>query len=182
MTSLEDRISALEKRTRLLEDQLAIYQLLAAYGPAVDSLSGDAAAALWVKDGTYEAGTYVFEGREALAGLVDIENHRTWVAQGCAHVVGLPQIAIDGDTAVARGYSRVYLHEGDHWRVHRASANRWELARTPEGWKVTHRVNRLLDGDEAARDLLRDYPARTAPSTTSTAPETNFASSEARKA
>lgn len=155
MTSLEDRLSALEARTRLVEDQLAIYQLLAAYGPAVDSLSGEAAAQLWVEDGRYEAGTYVFEGREALAGLVDIANHRTWVAEGCAHVVGLPLVAIDGDTAVARGYSRVYVHDGDHWRVHRASANRWDLRRTPEGWKVIHRVNRLLDGDEAARELLR---------------------------
>ena len=155
MTSLEDRISALEARTRLLEDQLAITQLLAAYGPAVDSLSGDAAAALWVEDGTYEAGAYAFEGREALAGLVDLENHRAWVEKGCAHALGLPSIAIDGDTAVARGYSRVYLHEAGQWRVIRASANRWELRRTSEGWKVVHRVNRLLDGDEAARELLR---------------------------
>lgn len=155
MTSLEDRLAALEARTRHLEDQLAITQLLAAYGPAVDSLSGDDAAALWVEDGTYEAGEYVFAGRAALAGLVDIANHRAWVAQGCAHVVGLPLVAIDGDTAVARGYSRVYIHEGGQWRIHRASANRWELRRTPEGWKVVHRVNRLLDGDEGARELLR---------------------------
>src|SRR5690606_11458959 len=102
-----------------------------------------------------EAGEYVFEGREALARLVDIENHRTWVAKGCAHALGLPAITIDGDTAVARGYSRVYLHEAGQWRVIRASANRWELRRTPEGWKVVHRVNRLLDGDEAALELLR---------------------------
>jgi hypothetical protein len=44
------------------------------------------------------------------------------------------------------------LREGAVWRV---AANRWELLRTPAGWRVTARTNRLLDGTEEARDLLR---------------------------
>ncbi len=54
MLTVHERIYALELRMRGVEDHLAIYQLLAAYGPAVDSLSGDAAGALWVEEGTYE--------------------------------------------------------------------------------------------------------------------------------
>jgi len=153
LTPLE-RIYALELRMRSVEDQLAIYQLLAAYGPAVDSLSGDAASALWVEEGTYEAGAFAFNGQAEITALVDIEPHRTYIANGCAHVVSLPQVTIDGDHAVARNHSRVYLHDGDHWRVERASANRWELKRTAAGWKVVRRINKLLDGNSEARALL----------------------------
>lgn len=34
------------------------------------------------------------------------------------------------------------------------AANRWELRRTSEGWKVVRRVNRLLDADATAAALL----------------------------
>lgn len=154
MLTVQDRIEALETRMRGLEDQLAIYQLLAAYGPAVDSRSGAAAGALWVEDGTYEAGAFAFNGQAEIAGLVDMEPHRTYVANGCAHVVSLPHVTIDGDDAVALGHSRVYLHDGDHWRVERASANKWELKRTAAGWKVVRRINKLLNGDPEAPALL----------------------------
>lgn len=86
--------------------------------------------------------------------MVDKEPHRTYVANGCAHVVSLPQVTIDGDDAVARNHSRVYLHDGDHWRVERASANRWELKRSTTGWKVVRRINKLLDGNPEAQALL----------------------------
>ena len=36
----------------------------------------------------------------------------------------------------------------------RATANRWELIRTDEGWKCTRRVARLLDSRPEARELL----------------------------
>jgi len=155
MSDLGTRLAALEARVRLLEDQAAIYQLLAAYGPAVDSLAGEAAAALFADDAVYEAGEFHFAGHDAIAGLVDIEPHRTWVGRGCTHVVGLPRVEIDGDTAVAVNHSRVYVKDRDHWRVERLSANRWELARAAAGWKVARRINRVLDGSEAARALLR---------------------------
>lgn len=160
MLTVENRIDALETRLRVLEDQLAIYQLLAAYGPAVDSRSGAATGALWVEDGTYEAGEFVFTGRQEIAGLVDIEPHRTYVANGCAHVVSLPHLTIEGDAAVARGHSRVYVKDGDHWRVERASANRWDLTRTADGWKVLRRINKLLNGDASAHELLAPEAAR----------------------
>jgi hypothetical protein len=41
------------------------------------------------------------------------------------------------------------------FRIHRAGANVWELARTQDGWKVTRRTLRPLDGSEDARALLR---------------------------
>ena len=37
MATIDERFAALERRVALLEDQVAIYQLMAAYGPAADS-------------------------------------------------------------------------------------------------------------------------------------------------
>ena len=39
------------------------------------------------------------------------------------------------------------------WRV---TATRWDLTRDGTTWKVTRRVNRLLDGSDDARELLRE--------------------------
>lgn len=154
MTDLETRLAALEARAQRLEDQLAIYQLLASYGPSVDSRSGDVTASLWAADGAYDFGGDPLVGAEKVGSLVNIEPHIHYVADGCAHVISMPHIVVDGDTAVATGYSRVYRNQGEHWRVERASANRWELIRTAGGWRVQNRVNRLLNGQEEARDLL----------------------------
>ena len=46
MNSLEQRIAALEARLTQVEDQLAFYQAVATYGPAVDSLTNDVAGDL----------------------------------------------------------------------------------------------------------------------------------------
>jgi len=41
------------------------------------------------------------------------------------------------------------------FRIHRVGANRWELKRDKNGWKVTRRTLRPLDGTDDARALLR---------------------------
>jgi hypothetical protein len=41
------------------------------------------------------------------------------------------------------------------FEVFRVSSNRWELRKSDGQWRVQRRTNRLLDGDEAARALLR---------------------------
>jgi hypothetical protein len=42
------------------------------------------------------------------------------------------------------------------FRIHRVGANRWELRRGEDGWKVTRRTLRPLDGSDDARALLRE--------------------------
>jgi hypothetical protein len=156
MEELGERIAGLEARIGALEDQVALYQLVASYGPAVDSGSDEAAAAIWVEDGTYDTIPRPLLGREDISAMVRGEGHQSLIENGCAHVMALPLLQVDGDRAVATGYSRVYLRDGDGFRVWRASSNRWEFARTDEGWRATSRVNRALDGSEDARQILRD--------------------------
>jgi hypothetical protein len=41
------------------------------------------------------------------------------------------------------------------YHIHRVVTNRWELTRTPDGWKIKRRTSRLVDGSEASREILR---------------------------
>ncbi len=143
------------ERLRALEDREAIRDLIARYGPLADS--GDAAgvAALFAPDAVYAVGGMgEAKGRAAIAALIDGPVHRALMAQGCAHVLTSPAIDLHGDLAKARCHSVVFAREGEGWRAVRVSANRWELARSAQGWWVTRRDNRLLDGSEAAQALL----------------------------
>jgi ketosteroid isomerase-like protein len=151
----EHRLRALEERVALLEDQLALYRLVSTYGPAVDTGSGNEAAELWAEDGAYEFDTSRLDGPEGISAMVAGETHQGLIHQGCAHVLALPVLTVDGDEAHATGYSRVYRHVGDGYEVWRVSANHWRFRRTPDGWRVTHRVNRTLDGSPEARAILR---------------------------
>ncbi|MFP7571719.1 nuclear transport factor 2 family protein [Marivita sp. S2033] len=148
------RIAALEARLRTLEDKDEIAQIIARFGPAVDSLSGDATADLWTANGVYDFGSGALEGRTELAALVELATHKTYVEQGCAHVLGAPVISVHGDDATATGYSQVFVHDNGQWKSVRTSANHWILNRTADGWKVVTRKNRVLNGAQDARDLL----------------------------
>lgn len=143
----------LEQRLRALEDRAEIAELIARYGPAVDSADAAAVSALWTADGNYRFDDTELDA-DGIRSLVELPTHRDYLTRGCAHVLSAPRIEVDGDTAVAVTHSVVLLHDHDHWRAARVSANRWELVRTDDGWRVRHRRNRLLDGREAARELL----------------------------
>lgn len=145
----------LEARLQALEDREAIRDLIARYGPLADSGDAQGVAALWAEDGVYAvAGFGEAKSRAAIAALINGDNHRQLMADGCAHVLGPVAIDLEGDTAVARGHSLVLRWTGDDFEVHRVAANRWELARGVGGWQVKRRDNALLQGSEAARALL----------------------------
>jgi hypothetical protein len=144
---LADRLERIERR-------LAVYDLIAAYGPAVDSGSAETTAELWESDGTYDFGDAVLEGRPAVAAMVRSRQHQTLINGGAAHVLGHPKVDVNGDRAVATCYSQVCRFEEGRFVLWRVSANRWELAWDGSGWKVVSRTARLLDGRESARILL----------------------------
>lgn len=154
MTGIEARLEALERQVRESADTIAIYQLIATYGPAVDSMAVPTVRDMWVADGAYDAGGFEpFHGERVALHLYD-ETHQGYLAHGALHVMSLPFIILSGDTAVATNYSRVYEYNGETWDVVRAGSNRWELARTDGGWKVTTRINRLLNGEQEPMELL----------------------------
>jgi ketosteroid isomerase-like protein len=142
-------------RLAALEDREAIRDLIARYGPLADAGDCAGAAALWTPDGVYEVGGYgAYSGRPAIQALLEGESHQALIADGAAHVLSPPVIDLDGDEARARNHSVVFRRAGDAWDAHRASANEWHLKRTPEGWRIARRINRLLDGTAEARALI----------------------------
>ena len=153
----QDRLERLEARVRQLEDRLAIGDLIASYGPLVDAGDAAGAAALWTADGVYDVDTGRYDGAEGLAAMVESPGHQGLIGRGCAHLTSPPHIDLDGDVATAVCHSQLVLRreDGSGFEVLRATAHRWELVRTPEGWRVRRRTARLLDGGDAARELLR---------------------------
>jgi hypothetical protein len=118
-------------------------------------------------------GSKAANGNEAIAAVVKTPEHQAAIAAGLCHFAGLPRVELDGDSAVAISYLQVLTPNGEGkpvelsghglssgYRIHRLGANRWDLKRTEDGWKVTRRAYRMLDGSEGARELLRGALAK----------------------
>jgi hypothetical protein len=149
----EQRLEAMETELGRLRDHVAISQVIASYGPLVDTSDGlenaERLARMWVEDGIYDIGGYGLKsGRKDIAESY-AEVHFDMVPNGIAHIMGLPFIEVHGDTAVALCYSQVMRPEGERFYAWRTSANRWEMVRTAEGWKVDRRINRMIRGRDA---------------------------------
>jgi len=160
----------LESRLRDVEDRLEIYNLIASHPPGADTGGSEHVAACWVEDGVFDRGAGLSspQGRDALAAQVRSPGHQAAITGGLAHFTGLPYVEIDGDRATVISYLQILVpqRQGDPvevpnhgtskgFRVHRMGANKWELVRTPDGWKFKSRTLRMLDGSQEARDILR---------------------------
>ena len=161
--------SDIETRLRAIEDRLEIYNLIASHPPSADTGADHFTRAAYTADGVIDlGGGKGAQGNEAVAALVKTPGHQAAIAGGLAHFCGLPRIEIDGDTATVMSYLQILtphpsaeLHEVPNhgasrgFRIHRVGANRWDLVRTPAGWKIKRRTLRPLDGSEPAREVLR---------------------------
>lgn len=159
--TVEERLAALEERLRLVEDRLAITDLIYRYGPAIDTGSVDDVLALFTADGVYDVDTGLLSGADEIAAMVVGDPHQSLIRRGCSHVMSAPQIRIDGDAASVVSYSQLILRDGDAdaFTVLRSTVNVWRLARTADGWRVTHRTARKVDGSDEVRELLAAHSA-----------------------
>jgi ketosteroid isomerase-like protein len=157
ITALRGLVETLATRLQTLEDQIEIMQLVAQYGPDVDSGSAEAAAALWTEDGVFDVVPYFrLEGRDQIVQMVDASGHQGIINRGCGHILTVPHIAVDGDKASGRSYALNIRWDADADRfwVARVSANTWRWKRGPDGWRITERVNANLDGTVEHRQML----------------------------
>jgi len=144
-----------DDRIRRLEDIEAIRNLIASYGPLADVGDAQGVAALWTEDGSYSVGDFgEAKGWEHIAALILSDTHQQLLTKGCGHILTAPHITLDGDRARAVNHSVVLRNAGHSHEAWRVSANRWELVRTYNGWRVQHRLNRPLNGESTARALL----------------------------
>ena len=158
---LRATVDQLAAQVRLLADQVEIMQLVAQYGPSVDSGKGEATAALWTEDGSFDAVPfYEMRGHEDIAAMVHGPGHQRLITNGCGHVLTVPHIVVDGDEATGRSYALNIRWDGeaDRFWVARVSANTWRWVRTPQGWRIADRVNAALDGTAEHREMLAPPP------------------------
>lgn len=157
-----ERLAQLEHRLRALEDDAEVTRLILSYGPLVDSGDADAVASIWEPDGVYDVDELVMTGREQISTMVTSSAHQQLITKGCAHVMGAPRVSVNGDHANAICYS-LMITTGDHgFVVRRATANHWRLRRSSDGWLVTARTSRVLDGRQESPALLASGMAPTA--------------------
>ncbi len=160
---------SLDTRLRQIEDRLEIYNLIASHPPSADTGADYYTSAVYTDDGVFDRGEGLAGavGNQAIAAITQSPGHQRAIQGGLAHFAGLPHIMLDGDAAHVTSYLHI-LHPdtlGDDrelpnhgksrgFRIHRVVANRWTLARTPEGWKIKSRKLRPLDGTAPAREIL----------------------------
>ena len=161
--------ASLDARLRDIEDRLEIYNLIASHPPSADTGADYYTRVVYTEDGSFDRGEGLDSavGNEAIAAMTQTPGHQRAIQGGLAHFAGLPHVEIDGDTAWVTSYL-LLLHpdalgevrelpnhgHSTGFRIHRVAANRWTLARTPDGWKIESRRLRPLDGSQPAREIL----------------------------
>jgi hypothetical protein len=155
MSGTEARLAALERRLEAAEDELAIIRLVASYGPLVDCGDTQLAPALFTAEGVYDVSYGRMVGHGPFSAMLQGKEHQQFLKDGIAHVMGLPWVRVTGDLAIAINATQLYRRDGDGYSIFRVAQNEWKLARTPEGWKITERTNRLIGPDGAAVSLLK---------------------------
>ena len=160
---------SLEDRVRAVEDKLAIFHLIASHPPAADTGTDRYYREAFVADGEMDlGGGKGARGNATIGALVKTPEHQAAIAGGLCHFAGLPRVEVDGDSAVAISYLQIITPDRQAaprevpghgsttgFRIHRVGANRWELRRGKDGWKVVRRTLRPLDGTDDAQALLR---------------------------
>jgi hypothetical protein len=159
----------LEMRLRLVEDKLEILNLLAGSPLSSDIASESYWESMFAHDAVMDrGGAHGLASRAEIMDIVRSADQASAIENGMAHVAALPHIRIDGDRAVATGYLQVLVVDPDSPQVHLAgkgsrkalatyhlTVNRWEFARTTQGWKVVKRTVRSIATPDGRSLLTR---------------------------
>jgi len=161
---LRDELARQAQRLQDVEDQLAIRNLMTRYGLAADCGNDALAMACHAEHARYcvsspqagregEHADLVLEGRAAIGAMLRSELHQSMLPN-TAHTVGPSAIEVEGDSAHAIGYSRLYLYEGGQPRLLRLAINQWHFERIDGHWLIAERSSRLV-GEAAAQAILK---------------------------
>src|SRR5690349_712085 len=147
---MNDTSRSIESRLRAVEDRLEILNLIASHPPSADTGADYYTVEVYMEDGVFDRGENLVgaKGNKEVAAILQSPGHQAAIRGGLAHFAGLPHIAIDGDDAVVTSYLQILTPQAsgeavevpNHgaskgFRIHRVVASRWELGRTPKGWK-----------------------------------------------
>jgi len=148
------RLEALEARVQTLEDELAVTRTIVEYGFAVDTGDAHATGALFTEDAVFDVDGALMRSRADVEAMVLGRGHQR-LLPNCAHTIGPAAVHVEGDTAVAVGYSRIYHRQADDFVLFRIGCNRWDLEREADGWRIARRTTRVLGSEEAQAVLAQ---------------------------
>ncbi|MSQ25842.1 MAG: nuclear transport factor 2 family protein [Dehalococcoidia bacterium] len=142
-------LAALEQRVRELEATLAIMRLEASYARTWDTGDGAGWANLFTATGVFEVfdsgadKPLAVKGRKALAAFcLEVNAQRTIL-----HLMNLPEITVDGDTARARVTfeSKTVRRAKVNDTLIGGAAGYYEVRyrRTKDGWRMERRSERV---------------------------------------
>jgi hypothetical protein len=165
----EAKEPTIEDRIRAIEDRLAIYNLIASHPPSADTGAQSYIRSIFADDAVLDlGGTKTASGNDTISEMSQRPAHQEAIRGGLAHFAGLPHVELDGDCAVVTSYLQIISPDAlaepvevpahgvsKGYRIHRVGANRWELVRARDGWKIKRRTFRSLDGSNDALDILR---------------------------
>jgi hypothetical protein len=127
---------------RALQDRLDVGDLMVRYGRALDSHDWALLRTCFLPDAVADYGA--LEGRNEGIEEIIAACHRALVGlDSSQHLIANVQVEVDGDTAS----TTCYLH-AQHYLVSASGVNtfvvggtyRDEVVRTPDGWRIAHRV------------------------------------------
>ena len=169
MLVTHDTPSSLELRLSLIEDKLAIYNLIASHPLSADTGYGPFFPDVYTEDAVFDRGVAApgAVGRDRLVALVESDAHQEALDGGLAHFGNLPYVDLQGDEAWVTSYLMLVRFDSqaaeaelpNHGlsrghRIFRVLANQWHVVRTPDGWRIKSRKLFPMDGSEPARELL----------------------------
>lgn len=148
-------MSALEDRLRAVEDRLEIYNVISAYGPAVDGCNLEAMGGVYAEHGVYDVRDFQYmDGLSEIRDMMNGKGHRSLTGNGAAHVGTLPHVELDCDRAIATNYSIILGRDAaGEPKMLGLNISRIYLSRGSNGWRIDRRIISPLDGRQSSRDL-----------------------------
>jgi hypothetical protein len=121
-------------------DEQAIIDLAIAYTWALDTMQLDELRSIFASDATADLNGVHCDGVDAIIARI---NRPLSQLDATQHLIGNHQVAVDGDTATHRCYL-----QGQHVKRGTPGGDNFllggiyddRLARTPHGWRITHRT------------------------------------------
>ncbi len=142
-----------------LEDQLEILQLLAG-----SSISSDVASEMYWKnmfteDAIFDRGKGKIDSSKVeILKIINDPAQKTAISFGMTHLPLLPLVTIKGDFANATGYLLTIIPDSTAahvklpgkgvspgFSIYQLTLNRWDMKRTPMGWRVSKRTVRSIN-------------------------------------
>ena len=154
---LGDRIEQLEAQVRRLEEERDLRELLARYSFTADLFRGQPWVDLWTDDGVYELSAEEradghpqrYAGRDELMALITGPGMPP-PGRSQHHTQGPLVFRIDGDRAVAEGYSVTYVNRPSGNEVWNMGFSRWTFRRVDGVWKIERRQRREIGSPDQA--------------------------------